>query len=188
MLRGVLALALLLSVQLTDGLTQDDEVRKSLKASSSQTIGVDTEITVVYSRPGVKGRKIWGDLVPYGMYPGNQYSNNKPYPWRAGADETTVFEVSKDVLIDGKKLPAGKYGLHMVAGEKEWMVMFNKDMAWGSYGYDAANDVLKVTVKPIAAPHQEWLSYKFEDLAGTSATVVLHWEKLKVPFKVQTAE
>ena len=168
---------------------QDDEVRKSLQASVTQRLGVDTDITVDYSRPGVKGRKIWGDLVPYGMYPGVKYSNNKPYPWRAGADENTTITITKDILVEGKKLSAGKYGIHMIASESDWTVIFSKkNEEWGSYSYDDKNDALRITVTPIEAPHEEWLSYGFENLAGTSATAFLHWEKLKVPFKIKTAD
>ena len=77
--------------------------RTSLKAGVSQTIGVDTDVKIVYCRPGVKGREIWGKLVPYGMAPGGKESNNKPYPWRGGANENTTIEFSKNVLVEGKK-------------------------------------------------------------------------------------
>lgn len=168
---------------------QDKKVRPSLKASTNQTIGIDTEITIVYSRPGVKGRKVWGELVPMGMAPGNKYSNEKPYPWRAGANENTTFETSGDLMIEGKKLPAGKYGVHMVPGKDEWVIIFSKkNEEWGSYSYDEANDALRVTVKPMEAAHAEWLTYGFEDLKGTSATGYLHWEKVKVPFTVAVSE
>lgn len=155
---------------------QDKEARASLKASVMQRIGVDTDITIVYSRPGVKGRQIWGGLVPY----------NKV--WRAGADENTTFEVSKDVMINGKKLFAGKYGLHMLPGEKEWTIIFSKNnSAWGSFSYKQEEDALRITVTPKEAPDQEWLSYGFENLAGNSATAYLRWEKLKVPFEIKVA-
>jgi len=124
---------------------QEKKVRASLPASVSQTLGVDTEITFDYSRPGVKGRTIWGELVPYGMNPGNKYSEEKPYPWRAGANEKTTISVSGDVLVDGKKLPAGKYSIHMIPSEKEWIVIFNNaNEGWGSYDYDEAKDALRV--------------------------------------------
>jgi len=161
--------------------SQDKGPRKSLRASVSQTIGTDTEITIVFGRPGVKGRTIWGDLIPMGM----AKRDNKSIPWRAGADENTTIEFSKDVTVEGKDLKAGKYGLHMIPGEKEWVVIFSKTSdSWGSYSYDEANDALRVTVKPLDAPHQEWLTYGFDDLAGTSGTAYLHWEMVKVPFKI----
>lgn len=175
----VIALSALLSFLLSfqaESLAQDKEVRASLKASVMQRIGLDTDITIVYSRPGVKGRKIWGGLVPYDKV------------WRAGANENTTFEVSKDVLINGQKLPAGKYGLHMIPGEKQWTIIFSKNnSAWGSFSYKQEEDALRVTVTPVAAPEREWLSYGFENLAGNSATAYLWWEKLKVPFEVEVA-
>jgi len=168
---------------------QNNQVRKSLHATVTQRLGVDTDITFDFSRPGVKGRKIWGGLEPYGMHPGNEASKNKPYPWRAGANENTTITVSKDVKIEGNKLAAGKYGLHMIPSESTWIVIFSKrNSDWGSYSYDEKEDALRITVTPVAAPHQEWLIFGFDDLAGTSATAFLHWEKLKVPFKIETVE
>ena len=163
-----------------------EKVRPSLKASVMQTLGVDTDITIVYSRPGVKGRKIWGELVPYGLAPGIEYSNGKPFPWRAGANENTTIEFSKDVLIEGNKLPAGKYGIHMIPSKKDWIIIFSKNnSAWGSFSYNQEEDALRVTVTPVETPHQEWLIFGFDSLAGTSATAFLRWEKLKVSFKIE---
>ncbi|MFQ5675479.1 MAG: DUF2911 domain-containing protein, partial [bacterium] len=140
------------------------------------------------SRPGVKGRKIWGELVPYGMAPGTRFSNDKPFPWRAGANENTTIEFNNDILVEGQRLAAGKYGIHMIPSEKDWTIIFSKNnSAWGSFSYNKEEDALRVTVTPVAAPHQEWLMYEFEDLAGTSATGYLYWEKLKVPFKIKLA-
>jgi hypothetical protein len=168
---------------------QNDKIRPSLNASVSQAIGLDTKIEINYSRPGVKGRKIWGDLVPFGLAPGNKYSDDKPFPWRAGANENTTFETSKDILVDGKKLPSGKYGIHMIPGEKEWIVIFSKNNSlWGSYKYNEAEDALRITVIPKEAPFEEWLTYGFDNLAGTSATAFLHWENLMIPFQVSVVE
>ena len=184
----VLVLALLLALP-APSLAQGNKVPASLKASVTQRLGADGDITVDYSRPGVKGRKIWGDLVPYGMNPGNQYSKNKPYPWRAGANENTTIEFKKNVLVEGKPLPAGKYGVHMIPGEKEWVIIFSKNnAAWGSFTYNQDEDALRVTVTPVKAAHEEWLMFGFDDLAGTSATAYLRWEQLKVPFKIQVAQ
>jgi len=181
-------LFLMLFFLLSTQIFSQDDVRASLNASVSQTIGADTEITINYSRPGVKERKIWGDLVPYGLKPGNKYSDNNPFPWRAGANENTTFEVSSDVLIEGEKLPAGKYGLYAIPSEGEWTIIFSKvNNIWGSFQYKEENDALRVTVETVEGPHEEWLVYGFEDLAGSGATVFLHWEKLKVPFKVEVS-
>jgi len=168
---------------------QDKEVRKSLHASVTQTLGVETDITFDFSRPGVKGRTIWGDLVPYGMNPGVKYSDNKPFPWRAGANENTTVTVSHDVKVEGNKLAAGKYSVHMIPSETDWVVIFSKkNDGWGSYAYDEKDDALRVTVKTTEASHEEWLTFGFDDLAGTSATAFLHWEKLKVSFKIEVTD
>jgi len=183
----VLVLALLLALP-SASLAQGKKIPASLRATVTQKLGTDAVITIDYSRPGVKGRKIWGGLVPYGMNPGNQYSKNKPFPWRAGADQNTTIEFNKDVLIEGRALPAGKYGIHIIPGEKEWIVIFSKkNDAWGSFAYNPDEDALRITVTPVKAPHQEWLMYGFDDLAGTSATVYLRWEQLKVSFKIELA-
>lgn len=164
---------------------QENKVRLSLKASVMQRIGVNTDITIVYSRPGVKGRKIWGGLVPYGMAPGNKESKGKPFPWRAGANENTTIQFSNHVLVEGHSLPAGKYGLFMIPGKKNWIIIFSKvNSAWGSFSYNQADDALRITVKPVEAPHMEWLMYGFDHLAGTSATAYLWWDNLKVPFEI----
>ncbi len=170
-------------------LAQGGQVRLSLKAIVTQRLGVDTDITIDYSRPGVKGRKIWGDIVPYGLAPGNKSSNNNPFPWRGGANENTTIEFNKDILIEGQKLSAGKYGIHMIPSEKEWIIIFSKNnSSWGSFSYKQDEDALRVTVTPVKAPFQEWLMYGFDDLAGTSATAYLCWEQLKVPFKIKLVE
>jgi len=189
----IVSLVLILSFLLTSTtFAQRSQVRPSLKASVTQRLGKDTDITIDYSRPGVKGRTIWGDLVPYGLAPGNSYSDNKPFPWRAGANENTTIEFSGDsgdVHIEGNKMAAGKYGIHMIPSEKDWIIIFSKNnSSWGSYKYNKDEDALRVTVTPVKAPHQEWLIFGFDDLAGTSAVAYLHWEKLKVPLKIELAE
>ncbi len=176
--------AVLFSVFQPDLSAQAQRVRPSLKAGVSQVLGVDTNITIVYSRPGVRDRKIWGELVPYGMAPGNNYSQGKPFPWRAGANEKTTIEFSKDVSVEGQPLPAGKYGIHMIPGETQWVIIFSKNSTGSAYVYNEAEDALRVTVTPVKAPYQEWLQYGFDDLAGTSATGYLHWVFLKIPFKI----
>ena len=185
----VLFISLLIFISFNLQAQQSKKPKASLKAGVSQTIGIDTDISIVYSRPGVKGREIWGKLVPYGLAPGNDESENKPFPWRGGANESTTFEVSKDVMINGNKLPAGKYSIHFIPSEKVWVVIFNKDATlWGSYKYDKSKDELRINVASEEAPFTEWLIYGFDDLAGTSCTAYLQWEKLRVPFKVSTVE
>jgi len=172
--------------------------RPSQKASVMQTIGV-TDVTITYSRPGVKGRKIWGEpwagegeatldaantrpkdapIVPYGRV------------WRSGANEATLFVVTDDVLIEGQPLKAGKYSLHTVPGREEWTIIFNSDDGqWGSFAYDAKKDVLRVKTKPqAAAENQEWLLYSIEPVTESSARVNIRWEKLTVPFTVSVKD
>ncbi len=165
---------------------QDKEPKKSPKAAVSQVLGLDTQVSFEFCRPAVKGRTIWGELVPFGLFPGNKYSDEKPFPWRGGANENSTIEFTSDLLIDGNKVAAGKYSMHFIPGEKEWKIMFNTvNDQWGSYKYDATKDVATLTVKPVEAPHQEWLSYGFDDYTGYKVTGYLHWEKVKVPFNIE---
>jgi len=181
----ILAIAFIVQLSSPAMAQKDKEIRKSLQAGVTQTIGADTEITIKFSRPGVKGRTIWGDIVPYGMYPGTKYSKDKPYPWRAGADENTTIECNNDVLINGHKLPAGKYGIHMIPSKKDWTVIFSKkNEEWGSYSYDKKHDALRISAIPEKASHQEWLTFDFENLEGSSALAFLHWEKLNSNVKL----
>ncbi|MEQ8924868.1 MAG: DUF2911 domain-containing protein [Fulvivirga sp.] len=189
LLQYLFAFTLIGVFALPNKLQAQDKVQPSQKASVSQFIGNDTQITFTYSRPGVKGRKIYGAIVPYGMEAGNNYSDNKPFPWRAGANANTTIEINNDVLIEGKALPKGKYSIHTIPGEKEWVVIFNKvNDAWGSYKYDESQDALRVTVASEKAPHMEWLTYGFGDITDNSTVAYLHWEKLKVPFKIELAK
>ena len=164
-----------------------EKSRPSPNATVTQRVGL-TDIAIKYCRPGVKGRKIWGNLVPYGMNPGNKYSKGKDFPWRAGANENTTIELSQDVKVEGKSLAAGTYGLHMIPGKEEWVIIFSKNhSSWGSYSFNAEEDALRVTVTPVTTEHNEWLAYYFSDLTDNSAILNLHWEKLKVPIKVQVS-
>jgi len=139
-------------------------------ASVTQRIGVN-DVTVVYHRPGVKGRKVWGELVPYDQV------------WRAGANEATTISFSEDVTVEGRSLPAGTYSFFAIPGKQEWSLVFNKEAKqWGAFTYKEAQDALRVKVTPKAAPAEEWLSYRFRDLTLNSAIVVLAWEKLEIPF------
>jgi hypothetical protein len=160
--------------------------RPSQKAAVTQRIGIDTDITISYSRPGVRGRAIWGELVPYGLAKGDHYSNMEPYPWRGGANECTTIEFSRDVRVNGMKLSAGKYSLHFIPSQKTWIVIFNRNNTlWGSYKYKESEDALRVKVTPVKAPFQEWLLYGFDEIGDFAATAFLHWAELKVPFRFE---
>ena len=143
-------------------------------ATVEQTIGISS-VKVVYHRPSVNGRTIWGQLVPYNE------------PWRAGANENTTVTFSSDVKVGGKPLKAGTYGLHMIPTQKEWTIAFsNMSTAWGSFTYDQKEDALRVTVTPrTEATSEERLSYGFDEVTETKATLVLRWEKLAVPIALE---
>jgi len=144
----------------------------SQRAEVSQRIGL-TEITIHYHRPLANERKIWNGLVPYGKV------------WRAGANENTTITFSDPVLIAGKPLDKGTYGLHMVPNAEEWTIIFSKNStSWGSFTYDPAEDALRVTAKPRAADLHNALTYEFDELQPNAAVVQLEWEKIAVPFTV----
>ncbi len=141
-------------------------------ASVTQTVGL-TEISVTYHRPGVKGRVIWGKLVPYDK------------AWRAGANEATTVSFSDDVTIAGKAVKAGMYALFVIPRLGDWTVILNSDAKqWGAFRYDSTKDVVKFSVKSEAAPNEERLSYSFTDLTGTSVKLVLRWEKISLPISI----
>jgi hypothetical protein len=149
-----------------------DLPRQSQRAQISQRIGI-TDITISYHRPLVNDRKVWGALVPYGAV------------WRAGANDNTTITFSDPVLVEGKPLDKGTYGLHMIPNADEWTIIFSKNFtSWGAFTYDQAEDALRVAVKPKAADMHNALTYDFDQLQPDSAVVELEWEKIAVPFKV----
>lgn len=160
--------------------------RGSQTAKVSQRIG-NTDVTIVYSRPSVNDREVWGALVPYGMN-NLGFGTATESPWRAGANENTIFKTSDDLTIGGKTLPAGKYGLHMIVNEDNTAtVIFSKNYdAWGSYFYEPSEDALRVDVEAKEIAHVEQLTYTFNEVDATSAVASLNWEKKQIPFKVET--
>jgi len=166
---------------------QLDLPRGSQMAKVSQRIGI-TDVTITYSRPSVNGREVWGSLVPYGMN-NLGFGTAKESPWRAGANENTIFETTHDIKVGGKDLPAGTYGLHMVVNEDSTAkIIFSKNHgAWGSYFYDPSEDVLQVAVNTKETPHVEQLRFEFNEVDATSGVASLKWEKKEIPFKVEVA-
>lgn len=165
------ALALIIT---TSALAQVKTPRPSPGSTLMQTVGL-TDITIKYSRPGVKGRAIWGALVPYDKV------------WRTGANEATSIAFSDDVTVEGQKLAKGMYSLHTIPGKDQWTIIFNSVAdQWGSYSYDAAKDVLRVNVKPETGSHTEWLTFEVPDLTTDTAKIAIRWEKIVVPFTVNT--
>jgi hypothetical protein len=164
---------------------------KNQKAAVTQFIG-PVKLTIEFSSPAVHGPdgkdrrgQIWGKLVPYGLT-NLGFGNGKPNPWRAGANENTVFEASNDVMIEGQALAAGRYGLHMIAGPDEWTIIFSKNSRqWGSFFYDPSEDALRVKVKPHKHEYREWLTYEFTERRPEKTTAELQWEELAVPWTVE---
>jgi hypothetical protein len=151
---------------------QDDKSKRpSPPAKVTETTSSGTVITIDYSQPSVKGREIGKEIAPYGKV------------WRTGANEATVFEVNKDVKIEGKSLPAGKYGLFTIPNKEEWVIIFNKTpQQWGAYKYAEAEDALRVSVKPTKAPSfTERMTFTV-DKAGK---VTLLWGNEAVAFTVK---
>ena len=144
----------------------------SQRAEVIQRVGI-TDITIRYHRPLVGDRKIWDGVVPYGKV------------WRDGANENTTITFTDPVMIEGKPLDKGTYGLHMIPTANEWTIIFSKNAtSWGSFTYDQSEDALRVNVKPTAADMHNALTYDFDQLQPNSAVIDLEWEKLAVPFKV----
>jgi len=158
----------------------DKTKRASPPETATGTIN-SSHITINYSSPAVKGRKIWGGLVPYDKV------------WRLGANEATTFETSKDITVEGKKLAAGKYTLYAIPGEKEWTFIFNSKTVdngkpvWGikdekgTTTEDPANDVLRVMAKPEkSSTFNERMKINV-----TKSGFVVEWENLKVPVSIK---
>lgn len=167
-----------------------------------QTIGV-TDVTITYSRPGVKGRRIWGDPLPsQASVKGEATLDNQNvrpkdaaivpwgHAWRTGANEATTFVVTDDVLINGQKLPAGSYSLHTIPTKDEWTIIFNGEAnQWGSFDYNPAKDTLRVKVKPEwVSENKEWLEFWIDPINDNSAQVSIRWEKVRVPFTVEVKD
>jgi tetratricopeptide (TPR) repeat protein len=158
------------------------------KAFVSEQIGI-VKIEISYNRPGVKGRegKIWNTPVAHYGFVDQGHGTSYAAPWRAGANENTTMSFSHPVSIEGKELPAGKYGFFIALGEEESTLIFNKiNTSWGSFYYDEKEDQLRVPVKNRSLDNSvEWLKYEFIDQTPTSATITMSWEKRMIPFKVE---
>jgi hypothetical protein len=148
--------------------------RPSPVASVSQTVGI-TQITIDYSSPGVKGRTIWGEVVPFDQI------------WRTGANEVTSITFSEAVKISGKELSAGTYGIHTLPRKDEWDIIFSGDTkVKGSSAFDEKKEVLRIKVKPEETTFKERMIFAFLNTTDNKTTVALMWDKLKVSFDVET--
>jgi tetratricopeptide (TPR) repeat protein len=141
----------------------------SPRASVSQTIGI-TKVDVFYNRPAVKGRKVWGELVPLGGV------------WRAGANENTTISFSTAVRVGGATIAAGTYGLHMIPANGPWTIILSTNASsWGSYFYKQSEDALRFAVTPAPEQFHEWLQFEFSAISDTGAVLSLLWENVRVP-------
>ncbi len=145
----------------------------SPSASVSQTVGT-TILDIQYHRPAVRGRQIWGNIVPYGQV------------WRTGANEATTIRFSDPVQVNGQKVPAGTYSLFSIPNQDRWTLILNRRARQlGAWEYDPREDVLRFDVKPKAVPLTEWLTYEIYPASTGTAYVDLYWEKLRVSFLVE---
>ena len=176
-----LALASLLLASAASAQTRaHDAVRPSPNAVVGQTIGT-TDVLVTYGRPSIRGRDIFGpdstSLVPFGEV------------WRLGANEATTMTVSAPVHIAGQPLEAGTYAVFAIPGATEWTLIFNRTAEqWGAFRYDEAQDALRVAVTPEAFPHtQELFTVSFDHITDDGATMLLGWDRVRVPVPISTA-
>lgn len=147
----------------------------SPRAHVAQTVGV-TRISVDYSSPGVKGRKVFGTLVPFGEM------------WRTGADGATIIEFSTAATIAGQKIAAGRYAVFTIPGAKEWTIILNSDTALrGDRGYDKKKDAARFTVKSQKAPKRERLSFIFNDTSDDGTRLDLEWDDVRINMPIQVA-
>lgn len=145
----------------------------SPRARVEETFGI-TDVAVEYHRPSVNGRRIWGGLVPYDVV------------WRAGANESTLVTFSTPVKVEGQAVAPGTYSLFFVPSQSQWTVVLNRFTGgWGTYSYDASEDLLRVKVTPQAGGMQERLAYTFDDAKNDAVTLSLRWEKLRVPIRIE---
>jgi hypoxanthine phosphoribosyltransferase len=144
-------------------------------AQISQKVGL-TDVTVEYSRPSMRGRKIFGELVPFGEV------------WRTGANAATILTFSTDVKIEGNAVPAGSYALYSIPGKTEWtMILTSNTKLWGAVGYSDADDVLRFRVKPGKTGQKyETMEINFVDITDTGSTIALKWETTRVKFRIET--
>src|SRR5438067_3418588 len=166
-----LALILLLALP---AVAQVRYPQASPHAVLTQSVGT-TDVTIDYHRPGVKGRQVWGGLVPYDKV------------WRTGANEATTIAFGDDVTINGQPLPKGTYSLHTIPGKDQWTIFFNNTAnQWGSFNYDPAKDALRVTAKPHGDEFHEWLTFEIPDVSPDAVTIAIKWANVAVPFTVGT--
>jgi len=182
-------LILLILFHFLNGYTQIQVPREPSPAGTvSQTVGIST-IAINYSRPSVKGREVWGKLVPYGWNV-QGFGTGNSAPWRAGANENTVLHLSHDAKVEGVSVPAGDYGLFFVINaDNTGEVILSKDYAsWGSFFYDPKRDQMRAKISVHDLPYfTERLTYEFDSVSKNMAELDLVWEKKQFPVKIEFA-
>ena len=171
-MKKIIVLAMIAGMfsSLTLSAQQDKSKRPSPPAVVKETLNSGATVTIDYSQPSVKGRTIGKEIAPLGKI------------WRTGANEPTTFEVSKAVKVDGKALPAGKYGMYSIPGEKEWVIIFGKKSNVSADKHIEADDALRIKVKPVkAASFTEKMTFTIDK----SGKVALVWGDIQVPFTVK---
>ena len=157
--------------------------------TAGRTVGV-TDIQIKWNAPGVKGRagKIWGTDVAYCGTSVLGCGSEVKSPWRAGADESTIISISTETTVNGKKLPAGRYGFFIELYADSCILIFNSNAeGWGSYFYDKSKDVLRVVTKQQkdVKPFKERLEFAYSNQTNTSVEVALEWEYWRIPFVIE---
>jgi hypothetical protein len=144
-------------------------------AKISQKVGL-TDVTIDYSRPSTKGRKIFGELVPFGEV------------WRTGANAATTITISTEAKFEGNSVPAGTYAIYSIPGREKWSIIISKNTKlWGAVGYNAEDDVVRFSIKPSKVKeHHETMEISFEDMTDTGTFIAIKWENTKVRFKLDT--
>lgn len=168
--------------------------RISPAAEVTQRIGL-TDITINYSRPAVingnndRTGEVWGNLVPWELSQSG-FGNQKPMPWRAGANENTTISFSTDAMVEGKSIAKGTYGLHMIPYEngKVTVIFSSNSSSWGSYWYEEDEDVLRVDVQSKQSPFTNLLTYSFSELGNTEGTLSLLWENKEIPIRIAVSQ
>lgn len=169
-----LGLTALTGAALAQNAPKLDLPRPSPKASFTQTVGL-TDISIAYSSPTVKGRKIWGEVVPFGEV------------WRAGANECTKVTFSTAVSIEGKPVPAGSYCLALLPQKSGWTFILSKNTElWGTDEYKQSDDALRVPAIATTIPLRERLSFSILDFDDEKGTLAMEWEKKRVAVKFTT--
>lgn len=171
----LLMLALSLSFVLTAHAQQIEMPQASPPATIAQKIGL-TDVKIEYSRPSTKGRKIFGELVPFGQV------------WRTGANAATIITFSTDVKIEGNEVPAGSYAIYSIPDRNEWTIILSKNTKlWGAVGYNQEDDYLRFKAKPGKTGQKyETMEVGFVDMTDTGATVSIKWEQTRVRFRIET--